>query len=76
MSKTVVRLGVGTRLIYDSEAAEVVELQPSKSGTRLTLRIGSGQRVLRIALRELLDGGHARLIGDGGDSGDPSDAAT
>jgi hypothetical protein len=72
-----VRIGVGTRLIYDGEAAGVVELQPTKSGVDLTLRIGAGgQRVLRVALRELLDGGRARIVGDDADAGDLLDAAS
>lgn len=77
MTKSAVRLGVGTRLIYDGEAAEVVELQPTKSGTDLTLRIGAdSQRVVRIALRKLLDGGRARIIGDEAASDDRSDIAS
>ena len=55
--------------IYDGEAAEVVELQPTTSGVDVTLRIGtSGQRAMRISMRELLDGGRARIIGDDVDS--------
>ena len=65
MTKSAVRLGVGTRLVYDGEAAEVVELSSTTSGIDLTLRIGTNvRRALRIALRELLDGGRARIIGD------------
>ena len=76
MTKSAVRLGVGTRMIYDGELAEVVELQPTKSGIDLTLRVGSdGRRVVRIALRELLDGARARIIGDAV-SDDPSDLAS
>jgi Helix-turn-helix domain len=77
MTKSAVRLGVGTRLTYDGEAAEVVMLQPTKSGIDLTLRIGvNGQRAVRIAFRELLDGGRARIIGEDAVSDDPSETAS
>jgi transposase InsO family protein len=77
MTKSAVRVGIGTRVIYDGEAAEVVELQPTKSGIDLTLRIGAdGRRAVRIALRELLDGGRARIIGDDPVSDGPSDVAS
>lgn len=77
MTKSAVRVAVGTRLLYDGEAAEVVELQPSKSGIDLTLRIGAGARLaVRITMRELLDGGRARIIGDDAASGGPSDLAS
>ena len=77
MAKPTVRIGVGTHLIYDGEAADVVELQPTKSGLDVTLRIGAnGKRAVRISMRELLDGGRARIIGDDVDTGEPSDAAS
>lgn len=77
MTNTAVRIGIGTRLIYDGETADVVELQPTKSGVDLTLRIGpNGRRMLRIALRELLDGGRARIIDDDTGTSDPSDTAS
>ena len=76
MTKPAVRIGIGTRLMYDGEAADVVELQPTKSGVDLTLRIGAnGQHMLRVALRELLHGGRARIIGDN-DADDLSDTAS
>lgn len=61
--------------MYDGEAADVVELQPTKSGVELTLRVGSnGKHVRRIALRELFHGGRARIIGSD-DADGPSDTA-
>ena len=76
MRKASVRIGVGTRLILDGEAACVVALEPSQSGIELTIRLGSsGQRAERIALRELLDSGRARLIDEVGDSEGPADPA-
>lgn len=75
MTKPTVRIGIGTRLMYDGEGADVVELQPTRSGVELTLRVGAdGQHMLRIALRELLHGGRARIIGD--DADDPPDTAS
>lgn len=76
MTKPAVRIGVGTRLIYDGELADVVELHPAESGVDLTLRIGTDrQRAVRIGVRELLDGGRARLIDDDLDSDDQTDPA-
>lgn len=76
MTKPAVRIGIGTRLMYDGEAADVVELQSTKSGVDLTLRVGAnGHQMLRVALRELLHGGRARIIGDD-DADDPSDTAS
>lgn len=63
MAKPTVRIGVGTHLIYDGEAADVVELQPTTSGVDVTLRIGAhGKRAIRISMRELLDGGRAAFV--------------
>lgn len=77
MTTSAVRLGVGTRLIYDGEPADVVAMQPTKSGIDLTLRIGAdGQRAVRIALRELLDSGRARIIGGDAVSDHSSDIAS
>lgn len=76
MTRPAVRIGVGTRLIYDGELADVVELHPAESGIDLTLRVGADrQRAVRIGVRELLDGGRARLIDDDPDSDDQTDPA-
>jgi len=76
MTKFFAQVAVGTRLIYDGEGAEVVELQAAKSGVNVTLRIGSGgRRVVRIALRELLDEGRARFLGESESRGEPVDVA-
>lgn len=76
MTKPAVRIGVGTRLIYDGEIADVVELHAAKSGIDLTIRVGADrQRAIRIGMRELLDGGRARVIGDDPDSDDQTDPA-
>lgn len=77
VTKSAVRMGVGTRLIYDGETAEVVEVKPTKAGIDLTLRIGAqGRHVVRIAMRELLDGGRAHILGDDAVSQAPSDVAS
>ncbi|WP_204805769.1 Mu transposase C-terminal domain-containing protein [Mycobacterium riyadhense] len=77
MTKPAVRIGVGTRVIYDGEHADVVELHPAQSGIDLTLRIGADRkRAVRIGVRELLDGGRARLIDDDMDSDDQTDPAS
>lgn len=58
-----VRVGLGTHLIYEGESAEVIELSTAATGVHVTLRVGSsGQQLVRTSLRELLDGGRARVI--------------
>ena len=76
MVESTVRVGVGTRLIYDGETAEVVELSTTRSGVHVTLRVGtSGQQLTRLGLRELLDGDRARVISEEPDSDGPADPA-
>ena len=75
MTEPAVRIGIGTRLIYDGDIAEVVELQPTTAGIELTVRLdNSRQQVLRVSLRELLRGDRARILD--GDVDDSSDAAS
>lgn len=65
MSSSAVQIRVGTRLNYDGDIAEVTSLEPAAAGLQVTLAIGSNrQRALRIGLRELLDGGCARIVTD------------
>jgi Arc/MetJ-type ribon-helix-helix transcriptional regulator len=73
-----VRLGVGTRVLYDGQLWEVAELHPAATGTEVVLRAyGRHSEVVRIALRELLGGQRARLYGEGSgpNSDDPVDPA-
>jgi transposase InsO family protein len=60
VSGTVARIGVGTRLVWDGEAAEVVELLD-----RHVLVRDARQRLVRVSLVSLLDdrSGRARLVG-------------
>ena len=54
MSDGLVRVGIGTRFVYDGELAEVTEMHAAAAGTEVVLRSSSGQgSVLRVALREL-----------------------
>ncbi|ORX04155.1 helix-turn-helix domain-containing protein [Mycolicibacillus trivialis] len=74
-SDSAVRIGVGTRVVFEGDAAEVVELHPGDTGVSLTLRVGPGKRLSRISLRELLDGGRARIVDDRIDVDGQPDAA-
>lgn len=56
MSGAVVRLGVGTRLRYDGEVVEVVELLGTAAGNEVVLRSAAGRRVVRVSVREVLTG--------------------
>jgi len=79
MSNGTVRLGVGTRVIYDGEVLEVVELRPSPAGNDVVLRSPADQqRVVHVALRELLASHRARVATDlpGPSSDDLEDPAT
>lgn len=62
MKRTAVRLGVGTRLSYDGELVEVVELLPSSAGNEVVLRAISGKRTWRVAVRELLASENTRIL--------------
>lgn len=66
MSDGLVRVSVGTRFIHDGELMQVVEMQAAATGTVVVLGAASGgsTAVVRVALRELLDGGRARLLPD------------
>ena len=62
MRKGAVRLGVGTKLSYDGELVEVVEMLPTSGGNEVVLRGLSGRRVWRVAVRELLSSDDTRLL--------------
>jgi hypothetical protein len=49
-----VRLAVGTKLAYDGELVEIVEIHPSARGNEVVLRNSSGRLVRRVAVKELL----------------------
>jgi hypothetical protein len=75
MSRGSVRIGVGTKVIYDGELTEVVELQASATTkTNIMLRNGRG-KLIRVSVRELLDGKRARVVVEqsGPASDDPGD---
>lgn len=77
MSNLLVRVGLGTRFMYDGEIAEVVELSPTATGTHVVLKV-AGRQLVRITLRALLDTDGVHILGDGADStvGEPPDPAT
>ena len=62
MRKRAVRLGVGTKLSYDGELVEIVEMLPTPGGNEVVLRGVSGRRVWRVAVRELLSSEGTRLL--------------
>lgn len=73
MSSTAVRMGVGTRFCYDGEVLEVVEMLATTAGNEAVLRNATGQRIVRVSVRELLASQRARIIPTGpGPSGDDS----
>jgi transposase InsO family protein len=60
-----VRVGVGTRFLYDGGMVEVLEVRTSPKGNDVVLRTtGSHQRLLNVSLQELLAGERARVIPD------------
>ncbi|KZS67291.1 transposase [Mycobacterium kansasii] len=79
MSSSALRLGVGTRVIYDGELFEVAELHAGRSGTETVLRSCQGRgKIVRLTLQELLTSQRASLIADtpgvsADDPGDPAD---
>jgi transposase InsO family protein len=56
-----VRLGIGTRLVYDGEVVTVEQLFGSAAGCEVLARDGRG-RPLRLSLRELLTAERARVV--------------
>jgi transposase InsO family protein len=60
--RATVRLGVGTRLTYDGELVEIVELLTRPAGSEVLLRNGSGRRTWRVAVKALLASEDARLL--------------
>ena len=72
MSAEGIRIGVGTRVLHDGQLWEVTELHPGSAGTEVVLgAYGRHSEVVRISLRELLDGHRVRVCGEG--SGPHSD---
>jgi transposase InsO family protein len=74
-----VRVGVGTRFLYDGDPFEVVEMRAATVGNELVLRATGGKRdLLCVSLRELLSSERARVIPDlpGPSSNDPHEAAS
>jgi hypothetical protein len=71
-----VRIGVGTRVMYDGAVHEVSEWVPTVSGTDVVLR--GPNSVCRMSVVELVSGTHARLLTDtaGPHSTDPMVAAS
>ena len=62
MIRAAVRLGVGTRLSYDGELVEVVELSAGTAGNEVVLRNSSGRRTWRVAVKELLASENIRVL--------------
>ncbi|MGJ6967023.1 helix-turn-helix domain-containing protein [Streptosporangium sp. G11] len=77
MSPGRVRLGVGSRFVYDGEAVEVVEFAATGVGNEAVLKDSKG-RMLRVAVRELLFFDRAAIIPEepGACSGDLDDVAS
>ena len=52
MSSAAVRIQAGTRLVYDGDAAQVVELLAAQSGVNVVLRVNP-DHLVHVPLREL-----------------------
>lgn len=55
MNGAAVRVGVGTRFLYDGDVAEVVEMLSTTAGNEVVLKDAAGQRLARVSMRDLLD---------------------
>ena len=77
MSSATVRIQPGTRLVYDGDAAQVVELLAAQSGLNVVLRVHP-DHLIRVPLRELLTSERVRIVSTepGPASDDPWDTAT
>ena len=54
--------GVGTRVCYDGEVVRVVELLATTAGNDVVLKYATGQRIVRVSVRELLASDRTRII--------------
>lgn len=77
MSSAAVRIQAGTRLVYDGDAAQVVELLAAPSGVNVVLRVNP-DHLVHVPLRELLTSDRVRVVPTepGPASDDPWDTAT
>ena len=77
MSSAAVRIQAGTRLVYDGDAAQVVELLAAPSGVNVVLRVNP-DHLIHVPLRELLTSDRVRVVPTepGPASDDPWDTAT
>lgn len=64
MNTGVVRLGVGTRMLYDGEAVEVIETVATAAGNEIVLKDRLG-RLSRVAVKELLFSDRVQFVQDG-----------
>ena len=65
MSTSTVRLGVGTRVIYDGELLEIAELHAGPAGTEAVLRPCHGQgAIVRVALQHFVGSHRAVVVPD------------
>ena len=74
-----VRVGVGTRFLYDGDPFEVVDMRATTAGNELVLRAMRGRSdLLCVSLRELRTSERARVIPDlpGPSSDDPGEPAS
>jgi hypothetical protein len=66
MSNDGIRIVIGTRVLFDGQLWEVSELLPAAKGTEVVLSAyGRHSEVVRISLREVLEGRRVRLCGEG-----------
>lgn len=78
MNSSALRVGVGTRVIYDGELLEIAEMHAGHTGTEAVLRSCQGQGgIVRVALQDLLTSRRASLVADtpGVSIDDPGDPA-
>jgi len=77
VSGAAVRIEAGTRLVYDGDAAQVVELEAAQSGMNVVLRV-SPNHLVHVRLRELLTSERVRFVASepGPASDDPWDTAS
>jgi hypothetical protein len=64
VSTGAVRVGVGTRFLYDGEVVEITEMHASAAGLQAVLRNVRTQHVQRMATGELLASDHVRVLPD------------
>lgn len=64
MSNGAARVGVGSRLLWDGELVEIIEMHPTATGNDVVVRAACTGQVFTVSVREVLAAERGRLLPD------------